>query len=84
MEAATETLAERIAKLARSGWRVESQAETSAVLVKGKRPNHVLHLLLTIFTAGLWGLFVWLPLSIFKHESRMVLRVDEMGQVRGV
>lgn len=32
--------------------------------------SHTFHLVLTIFTCGLWGLFVWLPLWIF----RMVVR----------
>ncbi|MET8145901.1 hypothetical protein ABZU32_36830 [Sphaerisporangium sp. NPDC005288] len=32
--------------------------------------SHTLHLVLTILTCGLWGLFVWLPLWIF----RMIVR----------
>ena len=32
-------------------------------LLRRKRPNHVLHLLLTIITAGIW-LIVWILVSI--------------------
>ncbi len=81
--ATQDSLAQRVAYFARSGWRVESQSDQMAVVVKGKRPNHVLHLILTIVTAGLWGLFVWLPLSLMKHEQRMVLTVGEDGSVTG-
>lgn len=28
--------------------------------------SHGFHLMLTIFTCGLWGLFVWLPLWVFR------------------
>ncbi|WP_169950669.1 hypothetical protein [Microbispora sp. H11081] len=28
--------------------------------------SHTFHLLATIFTCGLWGLFVWLPLWVFR------------------
>lgn len=35
-----------------------------------QRINHVLHLLLTIITAGLWGLFVWLPLGLTNSSRR--------------
>jgi hypothetical protein len=31
-------------------------------MATGQKPNHVLHLLLTVFTAGLWGV-VWLLLA---------------------
>lgn len=67
----------------RKGWRVESQSDYSAAIVKGKRPNHILHLILTVLTGGLWGLFVWLPLCIFKHEDRRLLEVGATGRVKG-
>jgi hypothetical protein len=67
----------------RKGWRVESQTEYTAAIVKGKRPNHILHLILSLVTAGLWALFVWLPLCIFKHVDRRLLQVDANGRVTG-
>ena len=38
--------------VSRQGYRIESQTDFQVVLVKGKRPNHVLHLILTIVTFG--------------------------------
>jgi hypothetical protein len=61
------------------GWRVESQTDRQAVMVKGHKHSHGLHLFLSIITAGLWALFVWLPLSVFGGEKRQVVTVDERG-----
>lgn len=30
-----------------------------------KRTSHGLHLVLTVVTCGAWGLFVWLPLTLW-------------------
>ena len=54
------------------GYRLESRTDTRATVVKGKRPNHVLHLLLTVFTLGVWAI-VWIILSITMHEKRIVI-----------
>ena len=35
------------------GWRVESRTRRQTILIWGDRPNHILHLLLTVFTVGL-------------------------------
>jgi DNA-directed RNA polymerase subunit RPC12/RpoP len=35
------------------------------VLTLGTAPNHVLHLILTFFTVGLWG-FIWLAVALGK------------------
>jgi len=64
----------------KQGYRVESQTDYQAVLVKGKNHSHGLHLFLTIITVGLWGLFVWLPLTIFGGEKRAVISVDINGK----
>ena len=66
----------------RKGWKVESQTDFTATIVKGKRPNHILHLILSIVTALLW-VPVWIFLSITKHEDRRLIQVDEAGNVRG-
>lgn len=76
-------LAQRLAFLGREGWRVESQSDFQAVVTKTSRPNHVLHFVLTILTAGLW-LPVWIVLALKKKkQGRMVLTVNEAGEVRG-
>ena len=46
-------------------------------MVKGHRVNHVLHLILTLVTLGLWG-GVWLLLAIFKGERRRYIGVGEI------
>ena len=75
-------LAQRVASFTGSGWRVESHTDFQVVLVKGRRPNHLLHLILTVLTLGLWA-FVWLALVLFGGEQRTVLTADASGQVRG-
>jgi len=73
-------LGQAIAQWVHAGARVESQSDTQAVMVTGKQPNHVLHLLLTIFTALLWAP-VWIIVSIVSKERRTVLTVDPWGNV---
>lgn len=92
-ELANETLAtpispeERAAALSRAvaqyagwGWRVQSQTPTSAQLVKGHRTNHILHLILSIITLGVW-LIVWALMAILGGEKHKLLTVDEYGRV---
>lgn len=64
------------------GGRVESQTDYTAIVRHGKPVNHILHLILTLVTAGLW-VFVWIILSIVTASGRkaVALTVDEYGQV---
>ena len=62
------------------GARVESQSDYQAVLVKGKPVNHVLHLILTLVTCGLWGI-VWIVMAIVGGEKRSMASVDDFGNV---
>ncbi|MDE2815077.1 MAG: hypothetical protein OXK81_00040 [Chloroflexota bacterium] len=73
-------LANHIAQEVPKGWRVESQGDFQAVMVKGKRPNHLLHVILSVLTAGFW-LIVWLCVVVFGGEKRQMLTVDEFGNV---
>lgn len=63
-----------------SGAELESQAGTNAVLLKGKKVNHVLHAILSLITAGFW-LIVWLLLVLTNRRKRIVLSVNERGEV---
>ena len=63
-----------------SGAELVSQAGMNAVLAKGNEINFTLHLLLTVFTAGLW-LIVWAILVATNHPQRVVLSVDQQGRV---
>lgn len=73
-------LARSVANNVRKGWRIESQTDYQAVMVKGNRTNHVLHLILSILTLGVW-LIVWALVALMGGEKRMVVEVDEYGQV---
>jgi hypothetical protein len=64
----------------KGGYRVESQSN-QAVLVWGRRPNHLLHLILSIVTWGFWALFVWLPIAIFGGERRKTVTVGDDGRL---
>ncbi len=46
---------------------VAAAGPARAVTYSQKRTSHTFHLIMTICTAGLWGLFVWLPLTIWHH-----------------
>lgn len=74
-------LAAQVATHVHNGYRVESQTDVQATLVKGRRPNHVLHLILSIITAGLWAVFVWFPIAVFGGEKRQSISVDAYGIV---
>jgi len=71
-------LAHVISNRVHEGWRVESQSDYQAVMVRGHRPNHILHLILSIITLGVW-LIVWLLVAAWGGEKRRTLTVDEYG-----
>lgn len=64
------------------GGRVETQGDYNAVIRYDKSVNHVLHLILTLITLGVWS-FVWLALVIIAAVARktITLTVDEFGHV---
>lgn len=76
-------LAQAIAAGVRAGYRVEWQDDFQVVLVRGRRPNHILHLLLTVFTLGFWAI-VWIIVAIAGGEKREVVAVDELGRTASV
>ena len=73
-------LASAIAKELGEGARLEAQTDYHAVMVKGRRPSHILHLLLTLVTFGLW-LIPWVLISAFSGERRRMVFVGEDGTV---
>jgi len=76
-----DNLSRAIAAEIAAGGRIESQTETSAVVVTGQKVNHVLHLLISLFTVGLW-VIVWIVMASKGGERRTLLTVDENGEVR--
>jgi hypothetical protein len=58
------------------GARLDSRTDYSAVLVVVNRPNHLLHLMLSIATFGIW-LLAWLLVVLRGNEARIQVSVDE-------
>ena len=74
-------LSDAIQQLAEAGYRVEHEAEFSAVLDKGGfRVHHGGHLLGTVLTGGYWGV-VWGAQALRGKERRVRLTVDQWGQL---
>lgn len=73
-------LAQAVAREVASGGRVESQSPSQAIIVKGKPVNHTLHLILSLVTLSFWS-WIWLFLAIKGGESRLILTVDDYGNV---
>ena len=46
----------------------------------GRPVNHVLHLILTLVSCGLWGV-VWLVVVLTGGEKRVTLAADEWGHL---
>ena len=61
-----------------AGGRVESQGDYQAIVVEGRRVNHVLHVILSFLTCGFW-IIVWIVLGIAGGEKRKLVKVDEDG-----
>ncbi len=70
----------QVSMMAAQGMRVESQSDFQAILIKGKPVNHILHLILTIITLGVWGI-VWIALYFLGGQTRQIVTVDEFGNV---
>lgn len=77
-----EVLQDYLSQAGLRGWRVEGKGDYIAFLVSGKPVNHKRHAVLTLLTGGLW-LPVWAGISIFGGERRMLIRVDERGNLHG-
>ena len=74
-------LAQQIQVAVAQGGRVESQSDYMAVIVTGKKVNHLLHFLIGWITLGLWWI-VWIILAITGGEKRHMITVDEFGNLR--
>ena len=65
------------------GWRLEGQTEYAVVLAYGKKPNHILHFLLSIVTLGFW-LIVWIIMGMSMTIKRRTFQVDDFGRIKQV
>ena len=66
--------------VAKTKGRVAFQGDDRAVVITGRPVNHILHLLLTIVTGGLW-IFVWIFAAASGGEESHILTVDGTGAV---
>lgn len=73
-------LGQEIARWLGMGYRIESRTEIDAVMVRGHRVNHVLHLILSLITLGFW-IIVWVLLALSGGEKRLTVHVDRQGHV---
>ncbi|MCY3915760.1 MAG: 3'-5' exonuclease [Chloroflexi bacterium] len=62
-----------------TGARLESRVGFQAVFVTQEKTNHILHLIVTLITGGLW-LPVWVLLALTRKKKREALQVDEYGE----
>ena len=62
------------------GGKIEREDEYSAVIQFGGKPNHILHLLLSLVTFGLW-LIVWFFIAISSKNYRILYSIDSKGVV---
>ena len=51
---------------------VRSQTDQNAVILWGSKPNHVLHLILTLVTTGFW-VFIWIIVALAVKETRTLI-----------
>jgi hypothetical protein len=63
-----------VADAVQKGWRVESRTPTQVIFTAGKPANHILHLLLTLVTFGLW-LIPWAIIASRSGVMREVVTV---------
>ena len=63
----------RVANAVSRGGHVVYESDTEVHVVEGKAVNHVLHLLLTVFTLGLW-IIPWIILVATGGERRYAIQ----------
>ena len=61
------------------GYTILSKTESSAILSKKKKVNHILHFILTILT-GFW-LIVWILMIVNKKEERKIINISTEGSI---
>lgn len=81
LEVRREILSRTILEMVADGFTVISREDTAVVFSEGKKANHILHLLLSIVTFGLW-LPVWIIVGVNGRERRRLVSVDENGELQ--
>ena len=78
---AESALAHAIQVEALRGWTLAARYGTQAVITRPRRPNHVLHGVLTLMTGMMWSP-IWLLVALRPGEDRVLLTVRDDGTVR--
>lgn len=76
-----EAMQNAITACAMNGWRLVATHGNMATMVSGRPTNHVLHLLASIFTLGLW-LPIWFLIAVTADgEKHLVITADAEGNI---
>ena len=78
---AERALSRAIEAEALQGWSLAARYGSQAVLTRARRPNHVLHGVLTLMTGMMWSP-IWLLVTLRPGHDRLLLTVDDDGSVR--
>jgi hypothetical protein len=70
--------AQAVSNEVRNGWRIESQTDYNAYLVRGQRTSHGLHIFVSVITLGLW-LPVYAVMLYANRTQRLTINVDDWG-----
>lgn len=73
-------LSRQLTIMREEGKRIVFQGDYQAIVADGTPVNHILHLMLSFFTIGLWAIIWMLDIS-FHKESKEFVRVDIKGNV---
>lgn len=73
-------LSRQLAVMEEEGKRIVFHGDYQAIVADGTPVNHILHLMLSFFTVGLWAI-IWMVDISFHKESKELVRVDSEGNV---
>ena len=73
-------LSQHLAVMVEQGKRIVFQGDYQAIVADGTPVNHILHLMLSFFTVGLWAV-IWMIDISFHKETKEFVRVDIEGNV---
>ncbi len=73
-------LSRQLAVMEEEGKRIVFHGDYQAIVADGTPVNHILHLMLSFFTVGLWAI-IWMVDVSFHKESKELVRVDSEGNV---
>ena len=73
-------LSQQLAVMEEEGKRIVFRGDYQAIVADGTPVNHILHLMLSFFTVGLWAI-IWMVDISFHKETKEFVRVDIKGIV---